>query len=101
MLNTQEQRAGLGRGSIAHRSATIDPAEEAVGDTILVHVHHNDVVAEHLGDGVDEEGVHECTVLGHLGNVGRREQPRLVLVSSSPKPSLQELYSRQSATNTD
>ena len=56
-----------------------------------MHVHEDNIMAKHLGQPVQEEGVHVGVVLGHLGQVVLREHGGLVLVGSGPQPSPQEL----------
>ena len=64
-----------------------------------MHVDHDDIVPEHLGESVEEEGVDVGATLAHLLAVVRRESTGVARPCSCPQPSLQKLDTRQSAKN--
>ena len=65
-----------------------------------MHVDEDNVVSDHPGESVHEEGVHVGPALGHLPQVVLREHGGLVLVGTGPQPSLQVFDTGQSVNVT-
>ena len=73
----------------------MNPVEELVCHSLLVHVHHDDVMLEEGGEDVEEEAVHKLAGPGHLLDVDLWRLSKPVKVNrTSLNQSFQELDTR-------